>query len=203
MTTRKLLAAALAVPLITGVATADAAVKKPAPKPTCKLVQDKTGDATGVTGPAADGPNDPNLDIVWADIASNAKQLTAVLQLAAIGASPDTSPAGKTYDIGFLINKTGGVRLRIVLAPADTASTPNLWPYGGKGTVDTARKQLRVTVDLAKLPTVIKPGAVLSNFSVLVQRTVYNTDAVISVTDKADSTATYKSGYPSCVKVGA
>src|SRR3712207_5332501 len=140
MPARKILAVATVAPLLFGVAAADAAPKKkPAPKkPVCNLIKDAKGDATGTGSPAA-GPNDPNLDILTADVATNASTLTAVFRLSAFGSAEDSSPLGRTYTFSFVAG-TQTVSLRTVVSQAG-----NVWAGGnGTGTVDTAKKEVRV-----------------------------------------------------------
>src|SRR5437764_15191751 len=86
--------AALAIAL-TGASAHAAAKKKPAPKPkpVCHLITD----------PATDGPpsGDSSLNIISADIASNASAITAVIRVQKL-ADPDlTAPEGRFYELEF------------------------------------------------------------------------------------------------------
>ena len=86
-----LLAASLLVAAGTVAATA-----APAAKPVCNLVVDEKGDAVYNNVPGADGD-----DIVSADVASDAKTITAVLRTAALPASDPQAPLGRGYFVLF------------------------------------------------------------------------------------------------------
>jgi hypothetical protein len=195
MRTRSLIAVAAIAPLLLGVGTASAAKKPPAKKPTCKLVQDATGDGTG-TGLGVDGPNDPNFDITYADLATNGKTLTTVLGLTTVDGSSNTSPTGRTYDVVFNVGTTA-VTIRAMLAP-----TGNVWA-GGKGTgyVDTAKKEIRINVPLSALAVAIKPGDKLTDLKAATWRWA-GTDVSLGKVDAAIGVVPYIAGWPSCVKVG-
>ena len=83
MSLPRILAAGAAVSLLLGMSAADAAEKKK-PKPVCNLVKDLKSDATDNGTNAVKTPNDPNLDIVTADVASNSKTVTGVIRLTAL-----------------------------------------------------------------------------------------------------------------------
>lgn len=195
MSTRKLLALAAIAPLVLGVAAADAAAKKPAPKPVCKLLTDGAADATG-TGTTVAGPNDPNLDLVSVDVATNATTLTAVIRLTAFGSNGDTSPYGRAYDVAYVVNGKS-TTLRSVIGPAATT-----WA-NGLGTGSVVGNEIHVHVPLAKLPVPLKPGTKLTDLGATSYRWVAGTDAVVSVSDRANGGKPYVAGYPSCVKVGS
>jgi hypothetical protein len=205
---RKTLAAAVAVPLLLGVSAADAAPKKkkPAPpKPVCNLVTDAKGDATDTGGTGAKAPNDPNLDIVSADIASDATRLTAVIRLDKLDDSENSSHLGRSYVVSFgAFGKT--VSVRAITSPAGDS-----WHGGaGTGTVDKAKKEIRITVPLAKLseeaklPQPLKSGIKVTSLTATSWRWVANTQATLGIADRAAGAGPgYTLGYPSCVKVGA
>lgn len=87
---------ALAVPCIGAQAAA-----RPKVKPVCNLVVDDKGDPYGVRqAPDATVPDDA-LDVLSADVATNAKTMTVVLRLAKLSTPPTTSPAGATYQMTF------------------------------------------------------------------------------------------------------
>ncbi|MDQ1712983.1 MAG: hypothetical protein QOE45_2433 [Frankiaceae bacterium] len=195
MRTRSLIAVAAIAPLLAGAGTAHAAKKPPPKKPTCKLVQDATADGTG-TGLGVDGPNDPNFDITYADLATNTKTLTAVIGLATVDGSGSTSPTGRTYDVVFNRGTTA-VTIRAMLEP-----TGNVWA-GGKGTgyIDAAKKEIRINVPLSALAVVIKPGDKLTDLKAATWRWA-GPDVSLGKVDSAIGVVPYVAGWPSCVKVG-
>ena len=140
-TPRLALALALAV---TGV-TAFGASAAPASKPVCNLLIDPTGD---VTVPSA------NLDIVSADIASDARRLTAVIRVSKLATSDGTAPTGVAYSFRF---KLPGSAVQFYLLasvePAPIAATTfefgtvetgnSLTPIGpATGVIDVAASNL-------------------------------------------------------------
>lgn len=211
MSTRIALTAGLAAALALGTAASAA----PKAKPVCNLFTDAAGDATGFVLTDRDYlPNDPQLDIVSGDIASDGKTITAVLRLSALDASDSNAPTGRTYYVNFGI---GDVELNLSAALdadgtatyqagfQDTASRSGLGPV--TGVLDTAKKEVRIHAPLSifaeKLP--LKAGTRLEYVEGLAQRYVGNRTAGRGVTPSADDTAQgagYAIGTPSCVVVG-
>src|SRR4051794_20290386 len=109
MKTTKLIALAAIVPLFLGVTQAQATTKKkPKPKPkkpTCHLIQDGSSDGTG-TGTGQPGPNDPNLDIQWVDVVTNATQLSVIFHTASWEDNDTNSPAGRSFQFSFRVDGT-------------------------------------------------------------------------------------------------
>ena len=135
-----LVASTLCVPAIAAHATV---TKKHRPKPVCKLVTDRSGDAKG-TGTALTTPSsDANLDIISADVATNATTLTGVVRVSKLATSDSTAPAGWQYQVVFSV---GGYTdtVEVVVGPSGTS-----W-NGGKGTgkIDAAKKEVRISVPL-------------------------------------------------------
>ena len=196
MSARKLLAVAAITPLLLGVAAADAAPRKPAPKkPTCKLINDRAGDAVA---PAAPVPNDPNLDILSADVATDATRLTAVIRVASLSGEGSTSPTGRSYSLVFNAKGT------IVSVDGIVGPTGTTWFSGkGTGTVDPAKKEVRIHVPLSALSVPIKPGDKLLDVKAQTWRWVHGTRVVLGNVDTATTATGYTAGWPSCVKVGA
>jgi hypothetical protein len=159
-------------------------------KPVCHLVTDPAGDATG-TGTPVTAPNDPDLDIVGADIATNSSTLTAVVRLAAVAPSDSTAPTGMEYQVVFAVGTTT-MAVDAVIAPNGTS-----WAAGkGKGVVNAAKKEIHISVPLSTLPKITGIGA-------RTYRAVANDQILLGNVDKADGASTYLAGQPSCVKVGA
>jgi hypothetical protein len=188
---------------------AGAAAKKPVPKPVCNLVLDDAGDAS-VLGP---DPSDSSLDILSADVASDAKSFTAVLRVKSVSAgslaatgrnyyvqittpsypnpiyfSYETDPTGAYYNWGELAPGTGGVGT-----------------YTSKGTatgsIVPAKNEIHITVPVAELRLLanLKPGTKVSSVHA-------NTTAafvvLVSTVDEADSSKAYIAGAKSCVVPG-
>lgn len=200
MSTRKLVALAAVAPLVLGVTAADAATKKkPAPKkPVCNLVVDPAGDAKGLPVGGDSGPNDPNLDILSADVVTNATTLTGVFRLAAVDGSGDTSPTGRGYELAFKVN---GQAVGLLSTIGPDGST---WANGlGTGRIVPATKEIVFSVPIAQLSTPIKPGAKLTDITVNTWRRVTATGTGLGRVDTATGPKPYEAAWPSCVKAGA
>ena len=201
MKSRHVLAAALVLPLVAGVTSADAAPrrkKKPKPPPpVCLLVKDAPNDATGNGTGLAETPNDPNLDILTADVASNATTLTSVIRLSAVDGTGSNSPLGRDYLVSFMAKGT------VVELVASVGAAGNSWAAAkGTGTVDTAKKEVRMHVPLAALPVPVKAGDVLSQIKVTSWRSVGPGVRRIGLVDTGIAIANYPLGARSCVTVG-
>jgi hypothetical protein len=197
MRTRSLVAVAAITPLLLSAGTAHAAKKPPAKKPVCNLMTDPAGDGTGVAN-AVTGPNDTNLDLVGADVASNTKVLTTIIKINAFNASGDTSPYGRAYDFSFKANGQT-YQVRTIVGPTETT-----WANGvGTGFIDTAKKEIHASIELAKLTPPLKPGSVLTELQAMATRWIARANIPVGRVDAAASPKTYTLGWPSCVKVGA
>jgi hypothetical protein len=184
--------------------SANAATKKakPKPKPVCNLVTDKKGDADA----SQLGSNeDQALDIVSADVATDAKNITAVIRVAKL-ANPDSmSPLGNYYSFQFTgSSQQVGHNMYVQIEP-----TGVVWQGGsGTGVIDAAHNEIRMTLPLSYFGSgagAIVPGPPLHGFVVTADwenpaEPVPGTFALVG--DTANSTATYVQGTPSCVAVG-
>jgi hypothetical protein len=193
-----------------GLASPSFAAAKAAPA--CNLVTDPAGDATGFVVTGTPLPNDPQLDILGGDIASDKKLLTGVIRLAAVG-DDQTSPLGRTYYVNFTINGTK-VFLDAVIDNAG-AVTYNAGDFTGtnagrktlgpvSGVMDTAKKEIRITAPVNTWPDAAKPGVAIAGLDLLGQRYfgTPTTGGATPTADEATSAATYKAGSPSCVVPG-
>ncbi|MDQ1689289.1 MAG: hypothetical protein QOK42_2264 [Frankiaceae bacterium] len=102
MTARRIVALAALSAVLAPAATAMAAAK-PAPKvkPMCKQVTDDAGDPYIVRqAPSQTAPDDA-LDVLSADVATNATTMTVAIRVKKLAAFPTTSPAGGTYQMTF------------------------------------------------------------------------------------------------------
>jgi hypothetical protein len=205
-----ILRAAVVIALSTAAVGVGAATA--APKASCNLVTDPAGDATGFVVTGLPLPNDATLDILSGDIASNAKVVTGVLRMAAMG-SDSTAPLGRTYYLNFTINGTK-VFLSAVL-DADGAATFKAGDFTGtnsgrktigevSGVVDVAKKEIRITASTKTWPDTIKPGTKLGGLNPLAQRYfgTSTTGGATPTADDATSEAVYTGGAPSCVVPG-
>lgn len=139
-----------------------AAVKKPV-KTVCNLVRDDKGDeAVSVVGPGV--PGSSNEDIVSGDIATNATTLTTVVRTAALAQPDPEAPLGQAFM--FFFTTKGGDRLWYTSVSTYPEGTAYEWGYRetglgglnanyvlgtGKGVVDAAKKEVRMSLPLAAL----------------------------------------------------
>ena len=194
----------LAVTAATGLSLLAAGGALAAPKPVCNLVSDPTGD---VTLPSA------ALDVVSADIATDAKSLTGVIRVAKLANSDGTAPTGFAYNFRF---KVAGDPTQFYLLASSvpspigqttfeygTISLNRLTPLGeAKGVLDLAKSEVRVTAPTSLGSVKVKPGTKLVDLQAITQR------RFVVLLSSADSTVidekkTYTAGTPSCVKPGA
>lgn len=202
--------------LATGTAgIADAA--KPKPKVMCKNTTDATGDVVFAQASNATAYEDTALDLVSADLASNAKTVTAVIRVAKLAIPASTSaatvyelrwslPAGDpvfvlwanvsgsasatTYGVGTVGDPTG--QAAVELATSTGTAT---------GSIDLAKSEIHISAPLSAFDGA-KSGLKASIDKVVAKRTVpgqfYGRYA-----DDASGGKAYVLGSPSCVKVGA
>lgn len=163
----------------------------------CKLVVDPGGDATG-TGTPASAPNDANLDIVGADVATNSTTLTGVVRLASLSTSDSAAATGREYQVVFTVG-TAVLAVDAVISPTGVSYAGGK----GKGFVDTKKKEVRVSVPLSTFSVKIPPNTKLHNVGARTYRVLGSDAIALGNVDKADSASTYVAGWPSCVKVGA
>jgi hypothetical protein len=196
---------------------ASAATKAAAPKPSCNLLTDDKGDAHFLVSAA---PNDPNLDIVSADVASDAKTFTAVLRLASFAGVDPQSPLGRGYYVQFEPPKADfPVYFNMETTPDGTrytwGDTETLATGNGSykkqgdatGVVDAAKGEIRISVPLADLASFVKirPGAKIANLTASATAVLGTsvTGGLVATVDDGASAASYVAGSPSCVKPGA
>jgi hypothetical protein len=176
-----------------------------AAKPVCKLVTDASGDATGFVLTGLPLPNDANLDILSADIATGKKKVTAVIRLASLG--KDSTSVSDTYYFNFQV---GDAKYYMDAVYDGSASSFQAGDFDSKtgnrndlgdidGKIDTKAKTVTMTAPLSTWG--ISPTAKLSDFDVLGQRFIGNNlvGGATPTADEATSAKTYKGGTPSCV----
>lgn len=210
---RTSLRTALATSLVATVALAGGAAA--APKPVCNLMSDPKGDASFLDTL----PNDRSLDIVSADVASDAKTLTGVLRVDAFSAVSPTSPLGRGYYVMFNAPKAEfPIYLNVQITPDVTrfawgtretlASGNGSYVRKGEatGVIDAAKNELRISVPLADVAAVTKltPGTKLTALTASTT-SVIGTSAsggLVATVDDAAGSKAYLVGTPSCVAPG-
>ena len=198
-------------------ATKHKAKPKPKPKPVCNLVTDPKGNE----GPLQDGQTlaDPALDIVSADIATNAQYATAVIRVAKLTIPDSNAPAGLFYRFEFTGAQSQIAHdLYVKIVPTGSGSWAPTWQDGttGTGVIDTKQNEVRITVPLSALGTgvnaVAPGGPPLRAFKVTADwadPALANAGATeglqafqVGQTVGPTTTSTYVMGTPSCVSVG-
>ncbi len=213
---RTSLRTALAVTAAASVVLAGGAAAAPGKAAVCNLVTDDKGDASFLDT----APNDASLDIVGADIASDAKNLTAVLRVDKLSTVSPTSPLGRGYYVLFNAPKAEfPIFLNVQLTPDVTRFT---WgtletlasgngSYARKGVatgvVDAAKNELRITVPVADIGAIskLKPGTKLSSLTATTTSVLGTsaTGGLVATIDDAAGSKAYVVGAPSCVKPGS
>jgi hypothetical protein len=198
-------------------APAGAATRRPpVRKPVCNLVTDATGDAAF---PVAQ-QQQPLLDITSADVASDAKQITAVIRVN----GPGTADALLNYRVSLRFSPPGAPTPLYLAYAYDRVSgespewgtyNPTSGVYDRKSASTDVLKtahvgnEFHVTVLTSALTGFkVAPGLKLAGLvaeSRAWSAAYYGQHNVIleKQVDTADSKATYVTGWPSCAKVGA
>jgi hypothetical protein len=240
---RPILASSLILAVAASGVAGAAGRSKSKPRPVCNLVNDPTTDAPfdpslGIAKSAA--KQDPDADIVSADLASNAKYVTAVIRVRSLafpdatwpeahfylvqwnvpghsnpvylGATIDPNPASAAYGPQFVFGD-----LATVNAVAVTSTYYNISSAKVKGTVDTAKNTITLSVPIAQLSGYgsFKPGtpfsAITAGSQQLANAPVFPTN-VPDVggspsqgfqSDVDNASKDYTAGTPSCVTPGA
>jgi hypothetical protein len=183
--------------------------------PSCNLLVDDKGDAQFLGAV----PNDANLDITSADVASDAKTITAVLRLAAYADTDPQSPLGRGYYV--LFNAPGldfPIYFNMQITPdltrfawgdRETLATGNgsyVKKGDATGVIDAAKGEIRISVPVSDVKGIAKvaPGAKLSSLTANATAVLGTsaTGGLVSTVDDAASSKTYTMGTPSCVVPG-
>jgi hypothetical protein len=203
---RNRVVAALVIALVAAPAPAFAVKKKP--PVICNLVKDATGDAGVLSNAGGATTYDPSLDVLSADIGVTGTMLTAVIRVKDLTQTDNLAATGRTWAISFA-NGTASVGLNAYLSTAGGEQFNT-----SKGIFDYAHDQIRIHVALADLPNAkIKKNSVLRGFYVT-SNVVVGLDPTLNAgysfaplgapADSTDTTtASFKVGAASCVKVGA
>ena len=245
MRSRAVLIAGLAAAVAVG-GTANAAGHakgKAKAAPVCNLVTDPSGDAP--FDPVGTGlsqfPNDPNGDILSADISSDAKYVTAVIRVKSLATPDGTYPLAHFYMLTWTVpghdspvylggtvdpNPAAGPVFgpQFVFGDGGTAGPSvfsiNYYNIGAKdvkGTVDTAKNTITMSVPVASLKAYGKftPGSTFSALQASSQALINGPVLPTNIPgaggsiawgfqeDTADGSKNYTAGAPSCVKPGS
>jgi hypothetical protein len=146
--------------LALGVTVAGPAASAAPAKPVCRLIVDPKGD-TGSAAP--DAALDSQLDITSADVATDKRNLTVVLRLAALTQSDVANPQGRIYEFDFTAGEKNFILLGSLLPGGNdfnvyiSAQRLEEGQSGSRvatgigpaiGTVDVAKKEVRMTASL-------------------------------------------------------
>lgn len=188
---------------------------KKKPKPVCNLVTDATDDAKSPVG-----VNDPSLDIISADIATNKTRLTAVIRVAKLTTGTDTqSPSGRYWSVSMAVPgaNAGQLVLGVSDGPFGARDADGL---GGKVKLTSATNSISVTYSLKSLASAFHAHLlygktrltqfVASSSSQIQWPAAGGLTTLANPTGASDhapevgvSPAVYVAGGPSCVKVGS
>jgi hypothetical protein len=218
--------------LLTVSALAVGGASAAAPKLSCKIMTDPSGDVS-VETPGVAAPADDSDDLLWADLASNSKSITAVLHMKGL-ANPDPQWLfGRAYSVNFTLKGSSaddiflaartfpqGIQYHLghreTLPPLGSSS--NIYDVAVTGSIDVAKGEIRITAPLSELAKLGKAakGTLIKNPSATVER-IAGQGVVGSQTvngnriplggfryaaDTSDRTKSYTLGAPSCTKVG-
>ena len=217
--------------LVIGVIVAVALLGGPAlgaPKASCQMLTDPAGDGS-LHGSSPQGtPTYPaSLDILSADIASDATTLTAVIRVAGLSSVDTGSPTGLGYDLlvsvhgqrfRFYAQRHTGSEDRFTMSVrlehvGDENTGSATWGLIGHidGIFDEDASEIRMHAPLSYFTPKVARGHRLSSLMLWsTMSTGFYPPSDTGVpggstgegTDRAESAATYAAGSPSCVKVG-
>lgn len=214
----KLTRAAIAVTLGVSALAAGHASAATKAKPVCNLITDDAGDAN-LIGP---DPNHDALDILSADLATDKKNVTAVIRVKKLATTdPTIAPTGMRWQLSF--TQDGEI---IALAAHASATgvitydgsykttaekTGHIYTGGFTGTFDATANEIHITAPVSLLSgqATLKPGTMLSDLaadaysdvSVQVPQAGVGAADAIPI-DTATSAKPYAAGTPSCVTPG-
>jgi hypothetical protein len=225
MTARSILALSLVTAALTGSA-ADAAPKV---KPVCNIVVDDAKDTFLVRAQdgTAPGPQEDGFDILSADLASDAKTVTAVIRVKKLSSAIQTSPQGAGFSFDFLVPGSElQASLRAVFingqAPyfevtskdPNVPNSPSTFLALAKGFADTKKNEVHISAPVGAFSSLgaIKKGTALSPASDAATsgRAVPPSPGMAGqpvasrfvFADVATEGKVYKVGTPSCVVPG-
>lgn len=199
--------------LAAGLTTFAGAAAKP--KPVCKNLVDDKGDVVFAQASEATAYEDEALDIVSADLGSNAKTITAAIRVVKLAVPAKTS-AATTYELRFTLPAGDPAFVLWANVPAGGPATFGVGTVGdptgqaaadtatstgtATGVVDLAKSEIRISAPLSAIAGA-KNGLKVSLDQAVAKRTVpgqyYGRFA-----DDGTGGKRYVLGTASCVKVG-
>lgn len=218
-----LAAAVLAAVAVAPAADAAPKKKKPAPPPpVCNLVRDPAGDVSNkVAGVVEAFPKDDGLDVLGADVVTDAKNITAVIRLAA---DPGTESDARLYAKRYILQMNVEGHQHPLLLAAAISPTGIVYSYGFYGPNPTTgnvgfnysgtpavgkmgEKVITIGTTLANIAAMeqlgpIKPNAKISGFTLTSNRRVPSLTQVtgqVMVADEATGKTPYYAGSRSCI----
>ena len=207
-----------ALVLVAGLAmsgVADAAVKhkaKPKPPP-CNIIKDNPSDSGPLSGAAGAPLYDPSLDILSADVATNATTITTVIRVKQLTESDSSWQFGREWSLEFTTS-TG--QHYALIAYDGTPAHKDAAASIGHVTLDYPRGEVRVSAKLSELPFGLPKGTTLGVLQAHAVASVQLPDSGPaglghaflapgwSTEDDAAApvTSKYSVGAATCVKVG-
>jgi hypothetical protein len=212
MLTRRTIALAALAALVAPASTSMAA-SKPAPK-LCKQVTDDPGDAYVLRQAATQKQADDALDLLSADVATNAKTMTVVFRVKKLATTPTTSPSGATYQMTFNVgNEDALYYVAVTTGPAPLYSefgtrealpaVTSTWTVLGTPTavLDPAKNEVRASLPLSLFGAVklIKGKTKIAPVETTTGRGAHGRGVF---SDDAVGGKSYVTGGASCVLVG-
>lgn len=210
---RPILAASLGIVLVGSGVVASASATSV--RPVCNLVSDAKGDGAGFVS-NADG-----LDVVTADVASDAKNVTAVVRLAAAppSAGDPNAPEGASYYVEWTAKDAANPVYLTAGSDATGAFTYAMGdvqpsPTGGQlfqnatgvvtGHVDGSTITITAERSVFSALSSVKPGSKLTNLTadVFYPVEVPMVGGLLEQADNATSSKAYVAGARSCVTPG-
>lgn len=199
-----------------------------ATKPACMLVTDAAGDSNGIAlgspVPATSGgPTTDALDITSVDVASDAKNVTAVLRVKKLAATSSSAPTGLGWTVNFTVNATtfsfaahsNPVGTVTFDAAHSSVGTNSLYGAGVTGVFDTTANEVRISAPVSLLvQESFKAGAKITEIGGIAGQDIAIPDAtglfgggaiLEGTVNNADVTTAgqdYVAGKTSCVKPG-
>jgi hypothetical protein len=192
------------------------------PRPACDLVSDPSGDVM----PSPPGVDSGDYDVRSADIATDAKRLTAVIRLTSLAPEDPASAVARDYEFDFVANGhgfgllanlvTGGASFNAVVFDRTTPGGRTGTDLGQvTGVIDTARHEIRMTAPLRLFAPyasfkqtyvdqleVTSARAAGHGGTSVADKVFVGSQSVAYVVDDASSNARYSPGGRSCVRVG-
>lgn len=183
----------------------------------CRLIIDAAGDAQDQPYTTPPSPNQPDLDIVSADVASDQNSVTTVVRVARLGTMLESPGTDNEFQFTFWVGKDSravttyayrGVDAeKFFFGVAPEGNSDNEPLSRATGVFDMANNEVRVTVPLtdAAHGRIIRRDTRLTHLGASTWRGYGLESAYTSIAtglDTASSAKTYVVGSPSCVAVG-